>query len=68
MKRILAAFAVTGLVGLGALAAPAAADPITCPNGQESTKTADGWDCVNRGGNESNAEDPKNPNADKDDF
>jgi hypothetical protein len=46
-------------------AAAASAAPITCPGGQTATKTADGWDCVNRGGNPSNAEDPKNPNAGK---
>lgn len=46
-------------------ASPASAAPITCPGGQVATKTADGWDCVNRGGNDSNAEDPKNPNAGK---
>lgn len=46
----------------------ASAAPITCPGGQTATKTADGWDCVNKGGNTSNAEDPKNPNKSKGDF
>ena len=55
-----------GLITLGSGAA--FADPITCPSGQTSTKTATGWDCVNNGGNTSNAEDPRNPNASKGDF
>jgi hypothetical protein len=46
-------------------ATPASAAPITCPGGQTATKTASGWDCVNNGGNTSNAEDPKNPNVRK---
>jgi hypothetical protein len=54
-------------VGL-ASATTASAAPITCPGGQTVTKTADGWDCVNKGGNDSNAENPKNPNAGKDKF
>lgn len=45
--------------------AAASAAPIECPGGQVATKTATGWDCVNNGGNTSNAEDPKNPNAGK---
>lgn len=49
-------------------ATAASADPITCPAGQVSVKTAAGWDCQNSGGNLSNAEDPKNPNASKGDF
>ena len=56
-----AGFAAAGLVD----ATVASASPITCPGGQTATKTADGWDCVNNGGNTSNAEDPKNPNAGK---
>jgi len=44
------------------------AAPIDCPGGQTATKTASGWDCVNKGGNTSNAEDPKNPNAGKGKF
>lgn len=55
------AFFAAGLVNTTA----ASAAPIECPGGQIATKTADGWDCVNRGGNTSNAEDPKNPNAGK---
>ncbi|MCK6212700.1 hypothetical protein KZX45_19355 [Georgenia sp. EYE_87] len=54
-------------VGL-ASATTASAAPITCPGGQTVTKTADGWDCINNGGNDSNAENPKNPNAGKDKF
>ena len=46
---------VTGVMGLAlgaALAAgPASVAPITCPDGQTVTKTADGWTCVNGGGN-----------------
>jgi hypothetical protein len=54
---------------LGVLSGNAAsADPIDCPGSQTATKTASGWDCVNAGGNTSNAENPKNPNAGKGDF
>lgn len=54
---------------IGANAHLAFADPITCPSGQVSAQTAPGvWDCVNNGGNTSNAEDPRNPNAAKGDF
>ncbi|HEX6418651.1 MAG TPA: hypothetical protein VFZ77_09145 [Acidimicrobiales bacterium] len=56
-----AAFATLGVVSSGA----ASAAPIDCPGGQTATKVDGGWDCVNRGGNTSNAEDPKNPNAGK---
>lgn len=59
---VLSAAALT-LVGVGV--SEASADPITCPGGQTATKTANGWDCVNNGGNTSNAEDPKNPNVGK---
>lgn len=54
--------------GAAAVATTASADPITCPPGQTSVKTDTGWDCQNNGGNTSNAEDPKNPNAGKGDF
>jgi hypothetical protein len=66
-KRVIAiilafmAFLAVGLVNSGT----ASAAPITCPGGQTATKTASGWDCVNNGGNTSNAENPKNPNAGK---
>lgn len=69
-KRIIAffiafmAFLAVGLVS----STSASAAPIACPGGQTATKTATGWDCVNGGGNTSNAEDPKNPNAGKGDF
>lgn len=59
-----ALFAVLASVGVGT----ASAAPIECPGGQTATKVATGWDCVNNGGNSSNAEDPKNPNAGKGDF
>lgn len=65
------AVAVSAVVaGLSALAAgPASADPIVCPPGQTSTQVAPSeWQCVNNGGNTSNAEDPRNPNATKGDF
>jgi hypothetical protein len=69
IKKIVAA----GFISLGLLtltAAPASADPITCPPGQEATlNPADGgWICVNKGGNTNLSEDPKNPNAGKGDF
>jgi hypothetical protein len=57
----LMAFLTVGLVN----AAAASAAPITCPGGQTATKTSSGWDCVNKGGNTSNAENPKNPNVNK---
>ena len=66
-KRIIAAAVAVGLAGtltLG-LTGTAGAAPIDCPGGQTATKTSSGWDCVNRGGNTSNAEDPKNPNVGK---
>jgi hypothetical protein len=62
---------ITGLLlaaGAAVGSTAAVADPITCPGGQVSTKTATGWDCVNNGGNTSNAEDPRSPNAEKGDF
>jgi hypothetical protein len=60
-----AALAAAGV----ATAAAASADPITCPAGQTSVQTGPStWDCVNGGGNTSNAEDPRNPNASKGDF
>jgi len=58
------AFLIVGLVN----STTASAAPISCPGGQVATKTATGWDCVNAGGNTSNAEDPKNPNAGKGTF
>lgn len=66
-KRIVPLVAsVLAFLALGlASATTASAAPITCPGGQTATKTADGWDCVNKGGNTSNAENPKNPNAGK---
>jgi hypothetical protein len=67
VKRIIAAIGLAGILGLG-FVSPASAAPITCPGGQTATKTASGWDCVNNGGNTSNAENPKNPNKGKGDF
>jgi hypothetical protein len=57
----LMAFLTVGLVN----ATAASAAPISCPGGQTATKVSGGWDCVNNGGNTSNAEDPKNPNVKK---
>lgn len=68
MKRKSAAILASGALLLAMAATPASAAPIDCPGGQTATKTASGWDCVNRGGNPSNAEDPKNPNKGKGDF
>lgn len=61
MVLAFSAFLAIGLVSAGS----AAAAPITCPGGQTVTKTSSGWDCVNNGGNTSNAENPKNPNVGK---
>lgn len=54
---------------IGATVGTASAAPITCPGGQTAEQVApSSWQCVNNGGNQSNAEDPKNPNADKSTF
>lgn len=60
MKKFIAVVALAVSFALPAFSADAA--PITCPSPQVATHTADGWDCVNHGGNESGAEDSKNPN------
>ena len=57
----LLAFLALGLVS----ATTASAAPIDCPPGQTAQKTADGWDCVNKPGHDTNSEDPKNPNVGK---
>jgi hypothetical protein len=67
VRRLIAAAVFAAGVMLGTMGTASAA-PIDCPGGQTATKTASGWDCVNNGGNTSNAEDPKNPNAGKGDF
>ena len=69
-KRIVGAIvAAAAAVSFGVVTSSAAdAAPIDCPNGQTATKVDSGWDCINNGGNRSNAEDPKNPNAGKGDF
>lgn len=66
-KRIAATvLAGTAFLAIGLVSATSAsAAPITCPGSQTATKTSSGWDCVNNGGNTSNAENPKNPNAGK---
>lgn len=66
--RVSLAAAIALLAVLGVATGVANAAPIECPGGQVATKVADGWNCVNNGGNESNAEDPKNPNKGKGDF
>jgi len=63
VKASLVASATLGLLLSGTGIASAA--PIDCPGGQVATKVAGGWDCMNRGGNTSNADDPKNPDAGK---
>ncbi|WP_158677276.1 hypothetical protein [Arthrobacter sp. PGP41] len=50
------------------MASAASAAPIACPGGQTVTKVDGGWQCINNGGNGSNRENPKNPNAGKDKF
>ena len=67
-KRISLLIAALMLALTMSLGSVAFAAPIDCPGGQTATKTATGWDCVNKGGNTSNAEDPKNPNKGKGDF
>jgi hypothetical protein len=61
MKHKIAAIFAAALAGivLAATTLSGSAAPITCPGGQSATKTADGWDCVNNGGNETGAERPK---------
>lgn len=66
---VLAGLTAAALLG-GAVAATAAfADPITCPAGQVSAQVSPSeWQCVNGGGNQSNAEQPRSPQADKTTF
>ena len=68
MRRLATGMTVLGFTAALGMAPPAQAAPIDCPGGQTATKTASGWDCVNNGGNTSNAENPKNPNAGKGKF
>ena len=68
MRKIGPSIAVLGFVAALGVGPAALAAPIDCPGGQTAAKTAGGWDCVNKGGNTSNAEDPKNPNAGKGKF
>lgn len=68
MRKIASSLAVLGFAAALGIAPSAHAAPIDCPGGQTATKTSSGWDCVNNGGNTSNAEDPKNPNAGKGKF
>jgi hypothetical protein len=65
VKAAILAFAAAGAMLLPTAVASAA--PIDCPGGQTATHNG-GWNCVNNGGNTSNAEDPKNPNKGKGDF
>ena len=70
MKRRIAALGLAIAATMGLLigfSGVASAAPINCPGGQIATHDG-GWDCVNKGGNTSNAEDPKNPNKGKGDF
>jgi hypothetical protein len=64
----LASAALLAALALSVTGGTSSGSPIVCPDGQTATKVDTGWDCVNNGGNPSNAEDPKNPNADKGDF
>jgi hypothetical protein len=51
-KRLGAALAVAA-VGVGlSLPAGASAAPITCSGNQTAERDADGWSCVNNGGND----------------
>ena len=70
MKKKLVGIAALGLCLTGLAAAPAFADPITCPPGQVGTLNPSdgGWVCVNKGGNTNLSENPKSPNKDKGDF
>lgn len=70
MRKLLSSIAVSGLLFTAlAVTAPAAtAAPITCPGGQTAEKVNGGWDCVNKPGNPTGAENPKNPNAGKGKF
>ena len=70
MKKKLIGIASLGLCLTGLAAAPASADPITCPPGQVATLNPSngGWVCVNNGGNTNLSEDPKSPNKDKGDY
>jgi len=69
-KRItllIAALMLALTMAFGSVAAFAA--PITCPGKQTAVKTSEGWSCQNPPAtNLTGAENPKNPNADKDKF
>jgi hypothetical protein len=61
--RLLLGGLVAACLGLGAaVAGTAAADPITCPPSQVSEKVDGQFQCVNGGGNTSNADETRNPN------
>lgn len=66
-RKLIASVFVAGSI-LGLMTVDAGAAPITCPGGQDVVKTADGWDCQNHGDHLTHAENPKNPNADKNTF
>jgi hypothetical protein len=64
MRRIITTIGIAlAIAGAGAVAAPASADPITCPPGQTVTKVDDWWSCVNNPGHEDESGDSKNPNG-----
>jgi hypothetical protein len=64
MRKTIAVIGITSLLSIG-MAGMAQAAPIDCPGSQTATKTSSGWDCVNKAGNGTNAENPKNPNVRK---
>ena len=70
MKKNLIRIAALGLCLTGLAAAPASADPISCPPGQVATQNPSdgGWTCVNAGGNANLSEQPNSPNASKGDY
>lgn len=57
MKKFAIGLAIGACLAVG-IAAPAAADPITCPPGQAQVQnpSGGGWVCVNNGGNTNNSE------------
>ena len=53
MQKRLGAVLAVAAVGVGlSFPAGASADPIYCQGNQTATHTADGWQCINNGGND----------------
>lgn len=62
MRRTLTVLTLAVAFGFGLAGGPASAAPITCPPPQVAAHDGDGWHCQNNGGNDSGADETKNPN------